>query len=145
VAGVGFFIEGYDIFAVGLLTTMLGIVYWPTEGSMPMGLDTTIKVAVSGGSVVGQLGFGALADLIGRKRMYGLELIIIIFATLAQSLTSASPSIDIVGVITFCRVIVGIGDRPTSLITSKVEMHRETNHNAGIGSDYSLSPIIVSE
>ena len=28
VAGVGFFTDSYDIFAVGLLTTMLGIVYW---------------------------------------------------------------------------------------------------------------------
>lgn len=28
VAGIGFFTDSYDIFAVGLLTTMLGIVYW---------------------------------------------------------------------------------------------------------------------
>lgn len=40
---------------------------------------------------------------------YGLELIIIIFATLAQSLTSSSPAVDIVGVIIFWRVIMGIG------------------------------------
>jgi MFS transporter, PHS family, inorganic phosphate transporter len=145
VASVGFFIDAYDIFAVGLLTTMLGIVYWPKEGSMPTGSDTAIKVAMSSGSVVGHLGFGVLADLIGPKRKYGLELIIIIFATLAQSLTSASPSIDIVGVIIFCRVIVGIGEPLNSLVAGKVETHGETNHNAGIGGDYSLSSIIVTE
>lgn len=55
--------------------------------------------------------------------MYGLELIIIIFATLAQSLSSASPSMDIVGVIIFWRVLMGIG----------------------IGGDYPLSSIITSE
>ncbi len=38
--------------------------------------------------------------------MYGLELIIIIFATLAQALTSASPSIDVVGAIIFWRVLM---------------------------------------
>ncbi|PMD56373.1 phosphate permease [Hyaloscypha bicolor E] len=123
VAGVGFFTDSYDIFAVGLLTTMLGIVYWPKKGSMPTNSDTAIKVATSGGTIVGQLGFGALADIVGRKRMYGLELIVIIFATLAQSLTSNSPSVNIVGVIIFWRVIMGIG----------------------IGGDYPLSSIITSE
>lgn len=76
---------------------------------MPTNSDTAIKVATSAGTVVGQLGFGALADIVGRKRMYGLELIVIIFATLAQSLTSNSYSINIVGIIIFWRVLMGIG------------------------------------
>ncbi|KAL5325867.1 hypothetical protein ACEPPN_007001 [Leptodophora sp. 'Broadleaf-Isolate-01'] len=122
VAGVGFFTDSYDIFAVGLLTTMLGIVYWE-GGKMPTNSDTAIKVATSAGTVVGQLGFGALADIIGRKKMYGLELIVIIFATLAQSLSSDSNSMHIVGVIIFWRVLMGIG----------------------IGGDYPLSSIITSE
>ena len=41
--------------------------------------------------------------------MYGLELILIIFATLAQSLASDSKAISIVGVIVFWRVLMGIG------------------------------------
>ena len=55
--------------------------------------------------------------------MYGLELMIIIFATLAQALTSSSPSMNIIGLIIFWRVIMGIG----------------------IGGDYPLSSIITSE
>ncbi|RAL61623.1 hypothetical protein DID88_009660 [Monilinia fructigena] len=101
-----------------------GIVYFPhNKGSMPTSSDTAIKVSTSAGTVVGQFGFGILADIVGRKKMYGLELIIIIFATLAQSLTSSSPAVDIVGVIIFWRVIMGIG----------------------IGGDYPLSSIITSE
>lgn len=38
--------------------------------------------------------------------MYGLELIIIIFSTLAQALTSGSPSVDIIGVVIFWRVLM---------------------------------------
>lgn len=76
---------------------------------MPTNSDTAIKVATSGGTIVGQLGFGALADIVGRKKMYGLELIVIIFATVAQALTSNSPSINIVGIIIFWRVLMGIG------------------------------------
>jgi MFS family permease len=60
------------------------------------------------GTVIGQVGFGILADIVGRKRMYGLELIIIIFATVAQALSSDSPSMSIVGVIIFWRVLMGM-------------------------------------
>jgi PHS family inorganic phosphate transporter-like MFS transporter len=110
VAGVGFFTDSYDIFAVSLLTTMLGIVYFhDTKGAMPTSSDTAIKLATSAGTVVGQLVFGALADHIGRKKMYGVELIFIIVATLAQAITGPGPATDIVGVIIFWRVVMGVG------------------------------------
>jgi PHS family inorganic phosphate transporter-like MFS transporter len=73
--------------------------------------------------VIGQVGFGILADIVGRKKMYGLELMVIIFATLAQALSSDSPGMTITGIIIFWRVIMGIG----------------------IGGDYPLSSIITSE
>jgi PHS family inorganic phosphate transporter-like MFS transporter len=106
VAGVGFFTDSYDIFCVSLLTIMLGIVYYPGKGSIPTTSDTAIKLATSAGTVIGQLFFGAMADIVGRKRMYGLELIVIIFATLGQALTSGSPSMDIIGLIIFWRVLM---------------------------------------
>ncbi|THX26903.1 MFS transporter [Aureobasidium pullulans] len=128
VAGIGFFTDAYDIFAIGLVTNMLGVVYWQDApgklaGKIPQSSDTAIKVATSGGTVIGQVGFGWLADVVGRKKMYGLELMIIIFATLAQALSSDSPAISIVGIIIFWRVLMGIG----------------------IGGDYPLSSIITSE
>lgn len=127
VAGIGFFTDAYDIFAINLVTAMLGVVYWqdaPTNpGKIPSTADTAIKVATSGGTVLGQVGFGWLADIVGRKKMYGLELILIIFATLAQALSSSSAAVSIVGLLIFWRVMMGIG----------------------IGGDYPLSSIITSE
>ncbi|KAI9868389.1 MAG: Inorganic phosphate transporter pho84 [Trichoglossum hirsutum] len=125
VAGIGFFTDAYDIFAINLVTQMLGLVFWQksNKGKIPDPSDTGIKVATSGGTVIGQVGFGWLADIVGRKRMYGLELIIIIFATLAQALSSPSAAISITGLIIFWRVIMGVG----------------------IGGDYPLSAIITSE
>lgn len=105
VAGVGFFTDSYDIFTASMLTIMLGIVYWPGVGKMPANSDTAIKLATSAGTVVGQLGFGILADIVGRKRMYGLELMIIIFASLAQALTASGPGVNIVGLIIFWRLV----------------------------------------
>jgi len=123
VAGVGFFTDSYDIFTVSLLTLMVGIVYFPGVGKMPHTSDTAIKLATSAGTVIGQVGFGAAADIFGRKNMYGLELLFIIFATLAQALTSGSPSVNIIGILIFWRVLMGVG----------------------IGGDYPLSSIITSE
>ncbi|OJJ50631.1 hypothetical protein ASPZODRAFT_56468 [Penicilliopsis zonata CBS 506.65] len=127
VAGVGFFTDSYDIFAINLCSAMLGVVYWQDAKSNPgkitSSADTAIKVSTSGGTVIGQLLFGWLADRVGRKRMYGIELLIIIFATLAQALSSDSRALSIVGILIFWRVIMGIG----------------------IGGDYPLSSIITSE
>lgn len=148
VAGVGFFTDAYDVglflslsirvssaptlmtvqlFAINFITGMLGIVYWQnaatSPGTIPSSSDTALKASTSAGTVIGQLGFGWLADIVGRKKMYGLELIIIIFATLAQSLTSDSVSMSVVGLLIFWRIIMGIG----------------------IGGDYPLSSIITSE
>ena len=87
---------------------MLGIVFFQdskSHGTIPPNSDTAIKVATSGGTVLGQLGFGYLADVVGRKKMYGLEFIII-FATLAQALSSSSRAISITGLIILWRVIM---------------------------------------
>lgn len=105
---------------------MLGVAFFLNsndKGAVPNDAATALKSVQSGGNVIGQVVFGILADVVGRKRMYGLELIIIIFATLAQALSAASPSMSITGVICFWRVIMGIG----------------------IGGDYPLSSIITSE
>lgn len=90
---------------------MFGVVFWgpANKGVIDSTADTAIKVATSGGTIIGQLGFGYLADVVGRKRMYGLELIIIIFATLAQALSSPSISVSFVGLIIFWRVLMGVG------------------------------------
>jgi PHS family inorganic phosphate transporter-like MFS transporter len=124
VAGVGFFTDSYDIFTASMLTICLGIVYFNQKsGVMSTPQDTAIKVATSAGTVIGQFGFGALADIVGRKKMYGLELLVIIVATIGQSLSAPGKSVSIIGVVIFWRVMMGIG----------------------IGGDYPLSAIITSE
>ncbi|CAG7991940.1 unnamed protein product [Penicillium olsonii] len=127
VAGIGFFTDAYDIFAINLVVSMLGIVFFANgsagHGKLPVNVDTAVKVATSGGTVLGQLFFGWFADRIGRKRMYGFELIIIILATLAQALSARSSAVSITGLLVFWRVVMGVG----------------------IGGDYPLSSVITSE
>ncbi|KAI9247543.1 phosphate:H+ symporter [Sporodiniella umbellata] len=124
VSGIGFFTDAYDIFAINLVSTMIGFVYFQENGNKtPHNVDTAIKVSCSVGTVIGQLLFGYLADRVGRKRMYGVELMIIIVGTVGQTLVGNSPAASFWGVITFWRILVGIG----------------------IGGDYPLSSVITSE
>lgn len=121
VAGVGFLTDSYDIFAINLGVSMLSYVFW--KGDMPNSTSTLLKVSTSVGTVIGQLGFGIMADVVGRKKIYGLELIIMIAATILQCTIGAAPGVSFVAVLTFYRIIMGIG----------------------IGGDYPLSSIITSE
>lgn len=41
--------------------------------------------------------------------MYGVELAIIVFATLAQSLSAPSAAVSMTGLLVFWRVVMGIG------------------------------------
>ncbi|KAF3049175.1 hypothetical protein E8E11_009063 [Didymella keratinophila] len=126
VTGIGFFTDAYSLFAINLAVILLGIVYWQDDthrGVIPHNADTAIKVATSAGAIFGQCIFGYLGDLLGRKRMYGVELMIIIATTLAQSLCGESSTLSIVGVLIFYRVVMGIG----------------------VGGDYPLSAVITAE
>lgn len=121
IAGVGFMTDAYDIFAINLAVSMLAHVYW--KGTIPDSTTTLIKVSTSVGTVIGQLSFGYLADHVGRKKIYGLELIVMIAATIIQCTLGESPAISFPAIFSTLRIVMGIG----------------------IGGDYPLSSIISSE
>jgi PHS family inorganic phosphate transporter-like MFS transporter len=140
VAGVGFFTDAYDLFAINIASTMLGYVYNPKQ-KLNSNQDLGIKVSGPVGTLVGQLLFGWLADMVGRKRMCtyteqcyqpaymlslfadGVELMIIIIATFGQALSGNGHAVSIIGVLVVWRFIMGVG----------------------IGGDYPLSAVISSE
>ncbi|KAH7107655.1 phosphate permease [Auriculariales sp. MPI-PUGE-AT-0066] len=122
VASAGFFTDAYDLFAINLASVMLGAVYGK-NGKLSPNQELGIKVASPIGTLFGQLIFGWLADILGRKRMYGVELCIMIVATLAQALSGAGPAASIIGTLIFWRFVMGVG----------------------VGGDYPLSAVIASE
>ena len=58
----------YDIFAINIASTMLGYVYGK-GGSLNSNQSLGVKVATPVGNIFGQVIFGWLADVVGRKRM----------------------------------------------------------------------------
>ncbi|RKP12277.1 phosphate:H+ symporter [Piptocephalis cylindrospora] len=127
ISGIGFFTDAYDIFIIGLVTQMLGYMYWGDEVNknvVPAHIDLGLKVSASCGTLVGQLVFGWLGDRFGRKRVYGTEIIIIVLATFTSAFAANTErGIPLWGMLVMWRVILGFG----------------------IGGDYPLSATITSE
>ncbi|KAH8118097.1 phosphate permease [Phellopilus nigrolimitatus] len=107
---------------INIASTMLGYVYGKGQ-VLSANQDLGVKVATPVGTLIGQLLFGWLADLLGRKRMYGVELMIIIVGCFAQCLAGEAHAVNIIAVIIVWRFLMGIG----------------------IGGDYPLSATISSE
>ena len=88
---------------------MLSIVYW--EGNIPTKYQLGMNTATLIGSMIGQLVFGLLADRYGRRKMYGLELIVTIAASLgfATASTGVNDSMSLIGLLIFWRLVMGVG------------------------------------
>jgi PHS family inorganic phosphate transporter-like MFS transporter len=62
---------------------ILGYLYFQDDKSaVPAANSDIMKGSLSLGMIVGQIGFGLLSDTLGRKAVYGKELIITLFGTL---------------------------------------------------------------
>ncbi|KAM3529429.1 hypothetical protein NHJ13051_001909 [Beauveria bassiana] len=127
VAGAGFLLDSYSIFAINFVAPLVGLAYYSQEGNgsghLPATISEALKASTSAGTVIGMILFGWLADKYGRRRMYGIELGIVLFTIFSCALASGSPSMSSPGVLIFWRVLLGIavgGDYPlASVITSE--------------------------
>ena len=112
--GLGVFCDGYDLSSLGLVLPLILSSFGIHKVS---GIDGALLAASAlAGAAVGALGFGALGQW-GRKRFYGLDVLILGIAAVAQAFV---PSI---GWLIAVRFVLGLGT----------------------GADYVLSPMIMAE
>ncbi|KIV77748.1 hypothetical protein PV11_09529 [Exophiala sideris] len=123
VAGVGFLVDGFSLFAGNIALPMIAYVYWHDDPSSFR--LTCINIATLAGTLMGQVSFGFMADKNGRKKMYGAELVLLIGSTLGvvMSSTGTNGSMSIYAWLIWWRIMVGIG----------------------VGADYPLSAVITAE
>ena len=112
ISGMGFFTDAYDLFIIGVVIEMLKH-EWPIS-PVAEGLVTSTALLAS---AVGALLFGRVADMLGRKRIYGYEVLVLAAGAIASAF---SPNIW--WLIAF-RIVLGIG----------------------IGGDYPVSSTIMAE
>ncbi|KAK8467982.1 hypothetical protein PHAVU_007G193200 [Phaseolus vulgaris] len=128
VAGMGFFTDAYDLFCISLVTKLLGRIYYHVDGAAnPGSLPPTVSAAVNGvafiGTLSGQLFFGWLGDKMGRKKVYGMTLMLMVLASVASGLSFGRDAKTVMTTLCFFRFWLGFG----------------------IGGDYPLSATIMSE
>jgi PHS family inorganic phosphate transporter-like MFS transporter len=85
------------------------VYYYPHE--MSYGTETLLRCATLLGAIVGQVSFGFLADLYGRRKLYGIELYIIIIAIVGILMSSSGShnSLNLFNSLFAWRFILGIG------------------------------------
>jgi MFS transporter, PHS family, inorganic phosphate transporter len=95
---LGFFTDAYDLFVIGVVVAIL-----KTEWHLTTAQVSLLSSATLAASAVGALLFGRIADILGRKRMYGYGILILAGGAVASAL---APSFA--WLIVF-RIILGIG------------------------------------
>jgi MFS transporter, PHS family, inorganic phosphate transporter len=108
VSGMGFFTDAYDLFVIGIASTLIAKEWHLSSGRLAL-LNSTMLAA----AFLGALVFGRLADLAGRKRAYWMVAMIMVVGALGSAL---SPSFWVL--IAF-RFLLGFGvggDYPVSAV-----------------------------
>ncbi|KEH42530.1 putative major facilitator, sugar transporter, major facilitator superfamily [Medicago truncatula] len=128
IAGMGFFTDAYDLFCISLVTKLLGRIYYHVDGAeKPGSLPPNVAAAVNGvafvGTLSGQLFFGWLGDKLGRKKVYGMTLAVMVVCSIGSGLSFGHEPKTVLGTLCFFRFWLGFG----------------------IGGDYPLSATIMSE
>ncbi|XAR64286.1 hypothetical protein NMG60_11024563 [Bertholletia excelsa] len=128
IAGMGLFTDAYDLFCIPPIMKIIGRVYYESnhpnrQYEVPVAL-TSIMVAIALlGAAIGQLLFGRLGDLIGRRRVYGLSLFLMVLSSIGCGFSMGTSRRYVLGSLGFFRFVLGLG----------------------IGGDYPLSATIMSE
>ena len=111
-AGMGFFTDAYDLFIIGVVIALLTPIWHLSVSEIAL-LGSSSLIAAA----LGAYTFGRVADIFGRKAIYGLEVIILTIGAIGSAFSQ-----DITQLIIW-RIVLGIG----------------------IGGDYPVSAIIMSE
>ena len=82
VSGMGFFTDAYDLFIIGVVLTLLKT-EWNLSAFHVALVGSTALIAAAIGSLV----FGRIADLLGRKRIYGYEVLVLAAGSCRSSCT----------------------------------------------------------
>lgn len=111
IAGMGFFTDAYDLFCISLVTKLLGRIYYHKNGAAKPGtLPPEVAAAVNGvalcGTLMGQLFFGWLGDKLGRKKVYGITLIMMVVCSVASGLSFGNSPKGVMTTLCFFRYLL---------------------------------------
>lgn len=118
IAGAGFLADAYDLFVIDTVNNILKLLYGQTAAE-----KAAVANAALIGSILGQLAFGVLADLLGRKRCFVITAVLITGGALLSATATAGHSVGLYAQLCIWRGLLGFG----------------------VGGEYPLSATITSE
>ena len=84
IAGMGLFTDSYDLFCIPPIMRLIGRVYYENESKdykIPPAIVSTMVAIALVGTAIGQVVFGRLGDKMGRRRVYGVALMIMVISS----------------------------------------------------------------
>jgi MFS transporter, PHS family, inorganic phosphate transporter len=108
VSGMGFFTDAYDLFVIGIASTLIS-----KEWHLGTGQLSVLNAVMLGAAFLGAIVFGRVADVLGRKKVYWIVAALMVVAAIGSAL---SPSY---WVLIGFRFVLGLGvggDYPVSAV-----------------------------
>jgi PHS family inorganic phosphate transporter-like MFS transporter len=125
VSGMGFFTDAYDLFVIGIVSTLL-----KSEWHLDTSQLAVLNAVMLGAAFLGAMVFGRVADKIGRTRVYWMSAALMVIAAVGSAL---APSL---AVLVAFRFLLGFGvggDYPVSaVLMSEYADHRNRGRMVGL-------------
>jgi MFS family permease len=124
-SGIGFFTDAYDLFVIGIVSTLL-----KGEWHLGTGQLALLNAVMLGAAFLGAMCFGRLADRLGRTRVYWISAALMVLAAIGSAL---SPSLLVLAVFRFLLGFGVGGDYPvTSVLVSEYAHHGTRGRQVGL-------------
>jgi MFS family permease len=132
VSGIGFFANAYDLFVIGIVSTLLKGQWHLDAGQLAL-----LNAVMLGAAFFGAMAFGRLADMIGRARVYQISAAIMVLAAIGSA---ASPNLAVLVVFRFLLGFGVGGDYPVSAVLMSEYAHH-SNRGRMIGLVFSAQAV----
>lgn len=127
----GLLADSYDIFTIDLVILILGIQYGDVMTKENKSLVVSSTIA---GIIVGQLGFGLVGDILGRKWAFVTTAGLTVVGTLLSAcVADSSGSFGLVRQLALCRFILGLGIGGEYPLSASVMTEGSDAPSRGIG------------
>jgi PHS family inorganic phosphate transporter-like MFS transporter len=125
VSGIGFFTDAYDLFVIGIVSTLLKGQWHLGTGQLAL-----LNAIMLGAAFLGALFFGRLADAVGRTRVYWISAALMVLAAIGSAL---SPSLAVLAAFRFLLGFGVGGDYPVSaVLISEYAGHRDRGRQVAL-------------
>ncbi|RLN46636.1 hypothetical protein BBJ29_009908, partial [Phytophthora kernoviae] len=142
VGGLGFYNDAYDLFVMDVVNAVLTEQYDSETYSSAMKSRVSADAIV--GAVIGQLGFGFLGDVFGRKVNMVFTCCLLIIGGILHAAAYAGDGRSTLWFLVAARIILGVGiggEHPLAASTTAEDSTNSANHSTSVAKMFSLQGV----